>query len=325
VTFSNNTLLEVKNLKKWFPITKGFFKRQTSYLKAVDDVSFSINKGETLGLVGESGCGKTTLARLIVRLEEPTSGRVIVDGKDVFSLKDEELRKMRPLFQMVFQDPYSSLNPRLTVGELVGEAIEFHGIAKGNERKQIVADLLHKVGLDPSVTSRYPHEFSGGQRQRIGIARALALNPQLVVCDEPVSALDVSVQAQILNLFQELQEEFNVTYMFIAHGLNVVKHVSDRIGVMYLGKLVELAPSEELYLHCLHPYTKALVSAIPIPRPGRHKERIILEGDVPSPIDPPKGCRFYSRCYMADKRCGEEQPPFTQVAPNHFVACFKAS
>jgi oligopeptide/dipeptide ABC transporter ATP-binding protein len=316
-------LLDVQHLVKWFPVKSGFLQKTTNHVKAVDDVSFSINAGETFGLVGESGGGKTTVGRTILRLEEPTSGKVMFDGRDLAKMSKADLRKVRPGLQVVFQDPYSSLNPRLTVAEIVGEAIEFHGIAKGDERRDMVADLLKRVGMAPSAGNRFPHEFSGGQRQRIGIARALALKPKLVVCDEPVSALDVSVQSQILNLFEELQDEFQVTYLFIAHGLNVVKHVSDRVGVMYLGKLVEAGPSEELYKMPAHPYTKALISAIPVANPRTRRERIILEGDVPSPVNPPSGCRFHTRCWMAGPECSKIEPELKEIAPDHFAACLK--
>jgi peptide/nickel transport system ATP-binding protein/oligopeptide transport system ATP-binding protein len=317
------SLLEVRHLVKWFTVSRGTLRRTVSYLKAVDDVSLDINEGKTFGLVGESGCGKTTLGRSILRLEQPTSGDVVFDGIDLMKLNAKELRHLRPRMQAVFQDPYSSLNPRLTVGEIVGEAVEFHGIARGRERRELVSDLLRRVGLEPSHAGRYPHEFSGGQRQRIGIARALAVKPKLVVCDEPVSALDVSVQSQILNLFQELQEEFKVTYLFIAHGLNVVKHVSDQVGVMYLGKIVEMAPSEELYRSSLHPYTKALISAIPAPNPRQNQERIILEGDVPSAVDPPSGCRFHTRCWLAREECRSSEPELREAGPGHYVACLR--
>lgn len=317
------SLLEVEHLVKWFPVAKGFGMKKPGYLKAVDDVSLSINKGETLGLVGETGCGKTTLARSIIRLEQPTSGKVVFDGIEITALSVDQLRKVRPRMQVVFQDPYSSLNPRLTVRQIVGEAVEFHGMARGRECDDLVSDLLNRVGLDPSAGDRHPHEFSGGQRQRIGIARALALKPKMVVCDEPVSALDVSVQSQILNLLKELQDDFGMTYLFIAHGLGVVKHVSDRVGVMYLGKLVETASSDDLYGSPLHPYTQALISAIPVSNPRERKDRIVLEGDVPSPVNPPPGCRFHTRCPRAAEVCRHEEPELIEVAAGHCVACHK--
>ncbi|HEY3316226.1 MAG TPA: dipeptide ABC transporter ATP-binding protein [Bacillota bacterium] len=317
-------LVEVRNLVKWFPIMGGIISRPVAHVKAVDDVSFTIGRRETLGLVGESGCGKTTVARTMLRLIEPDSGEIWFDGSDLMKLNRSELRRLRPKMQVIFQDPYASLNPRLTVMDIVGEAMAFHRIARGKERDRRVMDLLDKVGLQPSHARRFPHEFSGGQRQRIGIARALAMNPELIVADEPVSALDVSIQSQILNLLADLQEEFGVTYLFIAHGLHVVKHVADRIGVMYLGKLVEVAPGEELYQHPLHPYTRALVSAIPIPNPKRRRERIILEGDVPSPVNPPSGCRFHTRCSYAVERCKQEEPVLRQLGPNHEAACHLA-
>jgi len=319
------SLLEVQDLVKWFPVRRGFLQRVTNYVRAVDGVSFSIEEGETFGLVGESGGGKTTVGRSILRLEEPTSGRVIFDGTDITALDRAGLRKIRPKMQIVFQDPYSSLNPRLTVEEIIGEAAEFHGIARGSARREMVFDLLSRVGLDASCAQRHPHEFSGGQRQRIGIARALALKPRLVICDEPVSALDMSVQSQILNLFKQVQREFGVTYLFIAHALNVVKHVSDRVGVMYLGRLVEVAPAGDLYRQPAHPYTKALISAIPVPNPRRRRERIILEGDIPSPIDPPPGCRFHTRCWLAGEECKVTDPPLSEIAPGHYAACLRIS
>lgn len=317
------SLLEVERLVKWFPVGKGYGLKKPGFLKAVDGVSLSVEKGETFGLVGETGCGKTTLARSIIRLEQPTSGKVVFDGVEITALSLDQLRKVRPRMQVVFQDPYSSLNPRLTVRQLVGEAAEFHGLVRGKECDEMVSDLLKRVGLDPSAAERHPHEFSGGQRQRIGIARALALKPKLVVCDEPVSALDVSVQSQILNLLTEVQDDFGMTYLFIAHGLSVVKHVSDRVGVMYLGKLVETAASDDLYAAPLHPYTQALISAIPVSNPRERRGRIILEGDVPSPVNPPPGCRFHTRCPRAAEVCRQEEPQLTEVAPGHCVACHK--
>ncbi|MDR5695681.1 MAG: ABC transporter ATP-binding protein [Armatimonadota bacterium] len=319
----DETILEVRNLKKYFPITKGFiFQRQVGAVKAVDGVSFTIRRGETLGLVGESGCGKTTTGRVILRLQEPTAGEVIFEGKNVFALNKEELRRMRRDMQIIFQDPYSSLNPRMTVGDIVGEPLEIHNIARGREKLRRVQELLEVVGLSPYHVNRYPHEFSGGQRQRIGIARALALNPKLIICDEPVSALDVSIQAQILNLLEDLQKEFKLTYLFIAHDLSVVRHISDRVAVMYLGKIVELAPTDQLFENPQHPYTEALLSAVPIPDPEVKRERIILPGDVPSPVNPPPGCRFHTRCLYARDQCRVEEPPLEEVAPGHYAACW---
>ena len=319
---TGETILEVKNLVKHFPITKGFiFQRQVGAVKAVDDVSFSIRQGETLGLVGESGCGKTTTGRVILRLMEATSGEARFEGQSIFKLSKEELRRMRRNMQIIFQDPYSSLNPRMTVGDIIGEPLEIHNLARGKEKVRRVQELLNVVGLSPYHANRYPHEFSGGQRQRIGIARALAVNPKLIICDEPVSALDVSIQAQVLNLLQELQKEFGLTYLFIAHDLSVVKHISDRIAVMYLGRIVEVAPTEEMFANPQHPYTEALLSAVPIPNPGMRRQRIILPGDVPSPINPPKGCRFHTRCNYAQDSCRVNDQPLLDVGRGHYVAC----
>ncbi len=320
---NGETILEVKSLRKYFPITKGFiFQRQVGAVQAVDDVSFFIRKGETLGLVGESGCGKTTTGRVILRLMEPTAGEAFFEGRNIFKLSKEELRKMRRNMQIIFQDPYSSLNPRMTVGDIIGEPLEIHNLARGKEKVRRVQELLEVVGLSPYHANRYPHEFSGGQRQRIGIARALAVNPKLIICDEPVSALDVSIQAQVLNLLEELQKEFGLTYLFIAHDLSVVKHISDRIAVMYLGRIVEVAPTEELFSNPQHPYTEALLSAVPIPNPGMRRERIILPGDVPSPINPPKGCRFHTRCLYAQDRCKVNDQELIDYRGNgHYVAC----
>jgi oligopeptide transport system ATP-binding protein len=321
---SDEFLLEVHNLKKYFPLRGGLFSRVTAWNKAVDDVSFNVYHGETLGLVGESGCGKTTTGKCILRLEEPTSGQVLFEGKNVLEMDDEELRLLRREMQIIFQDPYGSLNPRMTVGDIVGEAFTIHGIASGRERHEKVEDLLRVVGLSPYHARRYPHEFSGGQRQRIGIARSLALRPKLIVCDEPVSALDVSIQSQILNLLNDLQEQFQLTYIFIAHNLSVVQHISDRIGVMYLGRLVELTDSKALYSSPKHPYTQALLSAIPVPDPDHHKERVVLEGDVPSSLNPPSGCSFHTRCQYCQDICMEERPEWREIEKGHFVACHLA-
>ncbi len=318
---SNKELLRVVNLKTYYPANKSFFKDNIKYIKAVDSVSFSVNQGETLGLVGESGCGKSTIGRSILRLEEVTSGEIWYQNKNILTLSDEEMRKFRQEMQIIFQDPFSSLNPKMTVGEIVGEPLLVHKISSGKERDKRVQEILELVGLRGFHSKRYPHEFSGGQRQRIGIARALAVNPKLIICDEAVSALDVSIQAQVLNLLSNLQKEMDLTYIFIAHGLATVKHISNRICVMYLGKIVELADSEELYNKPLHPYTQALISAIPEPDPEMKKQRIVLEGDVPSPIDPPSGCRFHTRCSYCMDICKIEEPEFVDKVDNHFVAC----
>jgi peptide/nickel transport system ATP-binding protein len=317
----DDVLLEVQNLKTYYPIKGGFFKRTVGNVKAVDDVSFEILKGETLGLVGESGCGKSTTGRTILRLTKPTDGKIIFDGKDITNLSGTTLRKMRQDFQMVFQDPYASLNPKQMVGDVVAEPIKNYYKKSSKELKPEIIELLKKVGLPEDAYYKYPHEFSGGQRQRIGIARALALRPKLIIADEPVSALDVSVQSQVLNLLKELQEEFDLTFLFIAHDLSVVKHMSDRIGVMYLGGIVEIADKNGLYAEPLHPYTKALISAIPYPDPRRKKERIILEGDVPSPANPPTGCPFHPRCAFATDECRSVKPALKEVKPGHRVAC----
>jgi oligopeptide transport system ATP-binding protein len=320
------SLLEVKNLKVHFPVKHGLFSRVHAHVKAVDDVSFSLAPGETLGLVGESGCGKTTLGRAIVKLIEPTAGSIVFDGEDIAQLSGAELRARRRKFQMIFQDPYGSLNPRMTVEEIVGEALDIHGLVDSSSaRQKRIAELLKSVGLDPIFAQRYPHEFSGGQRQRIGIARALAVEPELIVCDEPVSALDVSVQAQIINLLQDLQQERGIAYLFIAHDLAVVEHISRRVMVMYLGKVVELAEAKALIRAPKHPYTQALISAIPEVDPDTKRKRIILPGDVPSPIHPPSGCPFHPRCPVAEKpRCQNEIPPLREVALNHWAACHLA-
>lgn len=344
----SNVLLEVQHLKQYFPVKgKGFFEKKT--VKAVDDVSFSVEKGETLGLVGESGCGKTTTGRTILRLYEPSGGRIIYDNEIIFDdgktpLYDENKKVLtnpdgsiklgvkkavnmlpyRRKMQIVFQDPYASLNPRMTVGDIVGEGLDIHKVTKSKaERREIILDMLGKVGLNSEHANRYPHEFSGGQRQRVGIARALAINPEFIVCDEPVSALDVSIQAQVVNMFEELQEELGLTYLFIAHDLSIVKHISKRIGVMYLGKLIELAPSNEITFNNMHPYTRSLISAIPIadPKTARASNRIVLQGDVPSPVDPPSGCHFRTRCPYADELCAEEEPAMKEEKSGHFVAC----
>ena len=312
-------LIEIKNLQQYFKVKGSFFKK--SYVKAVDDVSFFINKGETLGLVGESGCGKTTVGRTILRLYEPTGGKIFYRGENITHVNFSPYRKK---MQMVFQDPYASLDPRMTIGDIVGEPIDIHKLAKNStDRKEKIFALLNKVGLNSEHANRYPHEFSGGQRQRIGIARALAVNPEFIVCDEPISALDVSIQAQVINMFEDLQKELGLTYLFIAHDLSVVKHISDRIGVMYLGKLVELADSETLHKNPIHPYTRSLLSAIPIPDPkeSHKRKRIILEGDVPSPLNPPSGCRFRTRCIYATKECEQMVPDFKEYETGHFAAC----
>ena len=313
-------LLTVRDLKKHYPIKGGLLGRPVGAVRAVDGVSFDIRQGETLGLVGESGCGKSTTGMVILRLQEATAGEVLFDGADVTKMDKAALRSFRRHAQIIFQDPYASLNPRMSVGEIIGEPLYIHNLAKGAEYTKRVEELLKVVGLGPQHARRYPHEFSGGQRQRIGIARALAVNPKLVVCDEPVSALDVSIQSQILNLLVELQEEMGLTYLFIAHGLNVVKHISDRIGVMYLGKMVELGKGDDLIANPLHPYTQTLISAIPQPTPGVKKKRIILQGDVPSPANPPSGCRFHTRCPQCMPVCSEKEPEFKMVGDRQ-VAC----
>jgi len=325
----DNVLLEVKNLKKYFPIRKGFFKSLAGYVKAVDGVNFFIREGETMGLVGESGCGKTTTGRVILRAYEPTAGEVWFKDRNlgrinVPDLDKQDLKSLRRNMQMIFQDPYSSLNPRMTLLQIVGEPLLVNGVARGSELRDRVGELLRVVGLRPEYMIRYPHAFSGGQRQRIGVARALALNPQLIVCDEPVSALDVSVQAQVLNLLQDLQEEFDLTYLFVAHDLSVVEHISDRVSVMYVGKLAEMADTEDLFGRPLHPYTEALMSAVPKPDPRYQAERIILEGDVADPANPPSGCYFHPRCRYSIDRCVQEEPELLELRPDHYVSCHRA-
>ena len=318
MTTNNGHLVEVQNLVKHFPI-----EGSDDVVRAVDGVSFSIFRGETLGLVGESGCGKSTVGRCLLRLIEPTSGYVTFEGRNVLSLGKSDLRELRREMQIVFQDPYASLNPRMRVGDIVGEPLVIHNIGSKKERRDRVADLLKRVGLDPAYARRYPHEFSGGQRQRIGVARTLALNPKLIVADEPVSALDVSVQAQVVNLLQDLRNEFGLTYLFISHGLAVVEHISNRVAVMYLGRIVEIASAAELYANPLHPYTQALLSAIPIPDPLRKRDRVVLQGDVPTPINPPSGCRFRTRCPLAIDECARIDPELREISPGHSAACIR--
>ncbi len=320
---NGHDLVEVKNLVKYFPVRGGLLQRVVAWVQAVEGVSFTIKHGETLGLVGESGCGKTTVGRTILRLVPATKGEVTFEGRNVFSANSRDLKELRRDMQIIFQDPFSSLDPRMPVGESIGEGLLVHGMRSRKERFDIVIETLRKVGMEDYHARRYPHEFSGGQRQRIGIARALALRPKFIVCDEPVSALDVSIQAQVLNILKELQHEFNLTYLFIAHNLSVVEHISDRVAVMYLGKMVELAERDELFRNPLHPYTQALMSAIPVPDPTLKRERIILKGDVPSPLNPPKGCRFHPRCPVALEHCAREEPEFREVSPGHFAACWR--
>ncbi|MGD1993553.1 MAG: dipeptide ABC transporter ATP-binding protein [Anaerolineae bacterium] len=320
------SLVQVRGLKKHFPITQGvIFQREIGAIKAVDGVSFDIYKGETLGLVGETGCGKTTVGRTMLQLYEPTDGEVRFDGVDLVHLGGSDLRRIRRRMQMIFQDPYASLNPRMTVGSIVAEPLEVHRVATGRKKRERVQDLLKMVGLNPYFVNRYPHEFSGGQRQRIGIARALALNPDLIVCDEPISSLDVSIQAQVVNLLEELQEKMGLTYLFIAHDLSMVRHISSRMAVMYLGKIVELTDRDEIYLNPLHPYTQALMSAVPVPDPDveEQRKRVILEGDIPSPANPPKGCNFNTRCPVVMDVCYEEDPEYLEAKPGHWVACHR--
>ena len=325
MTSENEILVRVENLKKYFPITRGVFQRHVGDIKAVDGINFFVRRGETLGLVGESGCGKSTTGRTILQLYRPTAGKVYFEGQDLTTMKGEQLRRMRRKMQMIFQDPYASLNPRMTIGNIIGEPLEVHNIAKGKEKRERVQELLRLVGLNPYFINRYPHEFSGGQRQRIGVARALALNPSFIVCDEPVSSVDVSIQAQIVNLLEDLQAQFGMAYLFIAHDLSMVRHISDRVAVMYLGKIVELTDRDELYENPLHPYTQALLSAVPIPDPmvEERRQRIILEGDVPSPANPPEGCNFNTRCPVVMDICKEEDPEFKEVSTEHWVACHR--
>ncbi len=319
----SQVLLQVKNLKMYFPVKRGVFKRTVGYVHAVDDISFNILQGETLGLVGESGCGKSTTGRAILQLYRPTAGSVLFSQTDLVSAHGEELRGLRKRMQMIFQDPYASLNPRMTVEEIVGEPFIVHHMGSRREVRDRVKELLSLVGLNPGYVDRYPHEFSGGQRQRIGVARAVALHPDLIVCDEPISALDVSIQAQVVNLLEDLQQQLGLTYLFIAHDLSMVRHISTRVAVMYLGVLVELASRDDVYLRPLHPYTQALLSAVPIPDPlvEEKRQRIILQGDVPSPVNPPSGCRFRTRCPLAAQICADQRPEFREAAPNHWVAC----
>ena len=317
----NDDLVEARNLVKYYPIRGGVFLKEVAAVKAVDDVSLTIRSGETMGLVGESGCGKTTFGRAILRLEEPTAGEVIFKGRNLLACDSKEMRGLRKQMQIIFQDPFSSLNPRKTIAQIIGEPLLVHGMKNRKQREERVLYLLDVVGLRPEQMRRYPHMFSGGQRQRIGVARALALNPELIVCDEAVSALDVSIQAQVLNLLKDLQQEFGLTYLFISHDLHVVEHISDRVAVMYLGKIVELAPSKDLYKRPLHPYSQALLSASPMPDPKRKHKRIILKGDVPSPIDPPSGCRFHTRCIYARDLCSRKEPALREIESRHMAAC----
>ena len=317
----SNIILDVQHLKKYFPIKSGFMQKIVGYVKAVNDVSFTLEEGKTLGIVGESGCGKTTTGRTILRLIEATEGKAFFDGKDIFSLSKKEMNALRPKLQLIFQDPYSSLSPRMPIGEIIGEGVREHGIVDKSDYTDYIKGIMEICGLRSYQIDRYPHEFSGGQRQRICIARALALNPRLVVCDEPVSALDVSIQAQIINLMEELQAEHNLSYLFISHDLSVVEHIADNVGVMYLGSMVEMGSKEEIFKNPVHPYTKALFSAVPIPDPDYKMNRIVLEGDIPSPANPPKGCKFHTRCKYATERCKNEEPEYRDIGGGHFVAC----
>ena len=322
---NGKVILSVQHMKKYFPIRRGVFRRQVGEIKAVDDVSFEVYRGETLGVVGESGCGKTTTGRTIIRLYDATEGQVLFDGTDLTKVKGKQLRQMRRKIQMIFQDPYASLNPRMSVASIVSEPLEIYRVVQRKDRKDRVAALLQMVGLNPVLMNRYPHEFSGGQRQRIGLARSLALMPELIICDEPISALDVSIQAQVVNLLEELQEKLELTYIFIAHDLSMVRHISDRVAVMYLGKIVELTDRNSLYDNPLHPYTQALLSAIPVPDPfvEEKRQRILLEGDLPSPANPPKGCNFNTRCPIAFDDCYQEEPVYLEIEPGHYCACHK--
>ncbi len=319
---TGDDFIVVENLVKYFPVRGGVLRRVVDWVQAVDGISFTVRKGETLGLVGESGCGKTTVGMTMLRLVDPTSGRVMIDGENIYDLEKAHLKEMRRKAQIIFQDPYASLNPRKPIGDSIIDGLDIHKIGKPNERREIMADLLNKVGMQEYHAHRYPHEFSGGQRQRIGIARALALKPDFIVCDEPVSALDVSIQSQVLNLLQDLQEELNLTYLFVAHNLSVIEHISDRVAVMYLGKIVELAPCDDLYVKPLHYYTQALMSAIPVADPNAKLERIILEGEVPTPINPPAGCRFHPRCPAVTAECRTKEPHLTEYRENHWAACW---
>ncbi len=323
MTDNKQTLVQVTDLKKHFPIMEGIFRRQVGAVRAVDGVSFAVHKGETLGLVGESGCGKSTVGRTILRLYVPTEGQINFKGEDITYLKGGELRKMRPNMQMIFQDPHACLNPRMTVGSIISEPLEEHSVVRGNNKDKRIEELLSLVGLNPAYKNRYPHEFSGGQRQRIGIARALALNPEFIICDEPIAALDVSIQAQVVNLLEDLQEELGLTYLFISHDLSMIRHIANRVAVMYLGKIVELADADVIYEEPAHPYTQALLSAVPVADPfvEERRERIILKGDVPSPANPPAGCRFSTRCPVAVDSCFVDDPEWREIKPNHWVAC----
>ncbi len=323
VTAEQTHLLEVNHLKKYFQINKSFLKRDRKFLRAVDDISFTLDAGKTVGIVGESGCGKTTMGRTVLRLYDVTDGEILFEGQDISKLKGEKLRKLRPNFQMIFQDPYSSLSPRLPVGEIIGEAVRVHKIVPKSEYKDYIIDIMKQCGLQPHYFERYPHEFSGGQRQRICIAKALALRPKIVICDEPVSALDVSIQAQVINLFKDLQERDNLAYIFISHDLSVVEHISNEVGVMYLGSMVEYASKEDLFNNPMHPYTQALFSAVPVPDPDVKMNRIILEGDIPSPANPPTGCKFHTRCRECMDICKEVAPVYRDYGNGHFVACHK--